>query len=89
MYRRTIVCKSSEDSKTSAYLNEKVTFFYPSLLRHICRRYMKSMCYERSSKYDNEVQHVALKNSGEGLDVSLLSSYKKYTGRSTDKNSQF
>jgi len=29
MYRRTIVCKSSEDSKTSAYLNEKVTFFTP------------------------------------------------------------
>ena len=51
-----------------------------------CQSWIFLLEYFYSSKYDSEFKHAALKISEEGLDVSLLSSYKKY--KSTNKNSQ-
>mgnify|MGYP007117375855 CR=1 FL=1 len=63
------------------FLNEISHFFLP------LSRYIQSMYLIDHPNTTMKFKHVALKISGEGLDVSLLSSYKKY--KSTNKNSQF
>ena len=62
-------------------LNEISHFFLP------LSRYIQSMYLIDHPNTTMKFKHVALKISGEGLDVSLLSLYKKY--KSTNKNSQF
>ena len=62
-------------------LNEISHFFLPP------SRYTQSVYLSGHPNTTTKFKHVALKISGEGLDVSLLSLYKKY--KSTNKNSQF
>ena len=62
-------------------LNEISHFFLPP------SRYTQSVYLSGHPNTTTKFKHVALKISGKGLDVSLLSLYKKY--KSTNKNSQF